>query len=219
MSIIGKIVEIAATHVATSDTAINVLDKVTTKLEKSTDKSTAKLFEKAPDTEILVFDSLDFIDSNKRSKSIADIFNIYGENQELKYTVKGKLSSNKCQLNVYDASGRNIGLLKEKAFANRGLVSFEASPVDYSIEIYGKKYGEIKSKGGIVNRKYQLGFYGWHIKGNVLSGNYSVVKENEEIANINRKGGTYVLTFYEKQNELLLLLVVIALYSDSLPDE
>jgi len=217
MSIIGKIVEKAATHIATSDTAINALDKVTTKLEKSAEKSTAKLFKKAPDTEILVFDSLEITDRKKRSKK--EVFNIYGENQELRYTVKGKLSSKKCLLSVYDAGGRSIGLLKEKAFAYRGLVSFETSPVDYSIEIYGKKLGEIKSKGGIVNRKYQLGFYGWHIKGNVISGNYTVVKENEEIAKINRKSGTYILTFREKQNELLLLMVVLALFSDSLPDE
>ena len=223
MSILGKIVEKVIPYVVTSDPVINTLDKVTEKakdkLEESANNKSAKLFKKEPGTEILVFDCQSNTMSHKLSESLVDRFNIYGENQKIKYTVKGKKSSKKRQLEVFDAWGRYIGLLKEKLYAHRGPFSLEAAPIDFSVEIYGRKYGKIKSTGGIINRKFKIDFFGWNIKGNVLSGNYSVVKGKEEIARISRKWGTYVLTFFDIQNELLLLMIVIALYSDSAPDK
>jgi len=219
MSILGKIAKLITVHTVTSEPVVNTIEKASDKLEESAKKSWDKLFEKDIGTEILVFDRITSTGSYKLSESLVDRFDIYDDNQKLIFTVKGKRLSSKRQLEVYDARGKCIGLLKEKLFAMRGPFSFEASPVDFTVKLYGKKLGKIKSKGGIVNRKYKIGFNGWHIKGNVLSGKYSVVKGKEEIAKVSRKWGTYVLSFYEKHNELVLLMIVIALYSDSAPDK
>ena len=95
MSILGKIVEKAIPYVVTSDPVINTLEKVSDKLEESGNNRSAKLFKKEPGTEILVFDCQSNTMSHKLSESLVDRFDIYGENQELKYTVKGKRSSKK----------------------------------------------------------------------------------------------------------------------------
>ena len=223
MSLLGWVLGRVTAHVVTSEpvknTIDNALENASEKLEESAKKSRDKLFEKEPGTEILVFDRHSSTASHKSTESLIDRFAIYGDSQELKYTVRGKYLSKKRQLDVFDVNGKSIGLLKENMFAFRGLISFEASPVDFTVEIHGKKFGKIKSKGGIVNRKFEIGFNNWRIKGNVFSGNYSVVKGKDEIARISRKWGTYVLTFFEKQNELVLLMIVIALYSDSAPDK
>jgi len=227
MSIFGKMAcLVVRRYVETSGPVMNAFDKATDKLEKATDKledaaknKRAKLFEREPGTEVLVFDRQSSTASRKLSKSLVDRFDVYNENQELTYTAKGKWLSRKRQLEIFDAKGKYVGLLKEKLFAFRGLFSFEASPVDFTVEIYGKKLGKIKSKGGIVNRKFKIGFNGWNVKGNAFSGNYTIVKGKEEIASVSRKWGMYVLSFFEKQNELLLLMIVIALYADSAPDK
>ena len=219
MNILGKVLDKVTLHAITSTPAIHTLDKAAESLEESVRNRRAKLFEKESGTEILVFERRSSTESYKLSESLVDRFNIYDENQELKYSVKGELLSKKRHLMVYDACGMNVGLLKEKLFTFRGLLSFETSPVDFSLEIYGKKLGDIKSIGGIVNRKFKIGFNDWNIKGNVFSGKYSVVNKKEEIARIIKRSGSYVLTFFEKHNELVLLMIVIALYSDSARDK
>ena len=226
MSLLGKVGKLVATRVAVSeigDKAFEktgeLLGKASDKLEQSAKNSWDKLFEKEPGTEILVFNRQSSTASRKLSEALVDRFDIYDENQALRFTVKGKRLSSKRQLEVYDSGGKHLGILKEKLFAFRGLLSLEASPIDFTVELHGKKLGKIKSKGGIVNRKFKIGFNGWQIKGNVFSGKYSIVKGKEEIAKVSRKWEKYVLTFFEKGNELILLMIVLALYSDSVPDK
>lgn len=209
MSLFSFVAKQVTPYIATSDSIVNAVDKVKDKIDESENNRVEKLYRKEPGTELLVFFPHHPVDS------LVDMFDIYDENRVLRYTAKDKLLSKKRHLEVFEANGNRIGLLKEKLFAYRGLISFESSPVNFSVEIYGKKLGMIKSKGGILNRKFVIGFNGWSVKGNVLSGNYSVVKGKEEIAKVARSYGNYALTFYEKQNELVLLMIVIALYSDA----
>ena len=226
MSLLGKVTELIAKQIAVSEPgakafekADELIGKASDKLEQSAKNSWDKLFEKEPGTEILVFNRQSSTASRKLSEALVDRFDIYDENQVLKFTVKGKRLSSKRQLEVCDSGGKHIGMLKEKLFAMRGLFSLEASPVDFTVVLHGKKLGKIKSKGGIVNRKFNIGFNGWQIKGNVFSGKYSIVKGNEEIAKVSRKLEQYILTFFEKSNELVLIMIVLALYSDSAPDK
>jgi len=190
------------------------------KIEIASEEKRSKLFEKSLGTEILVIDRQNSKSSYSVSENVVDRFDVFDGNQILKYTVMGKRYSRKRQLEVFNTIDKDrIGFVKEKLFAPRIPFTFQSSPVDFSIEMNGQKLGKIKSKGGIVNRKFKVGFTGWQIKGNFITGNYSIFMKKEEIAKVNRKGVSYILTFYESSNELLLLMIVLALYSDASQDK
>lgn len=213
MGLLGKLVEFVAadTIVDTLDASIKTLNKIS---EKRDSKSKDRLFSKEPGTEVLVI--------NQHRFTWKDEFEVYNENREVKYTVKGELTSIKHHLHIYNAYGKEIGMVKEKLISLRSPISFtESTPVDFIIEIEGKKVGKIKSKWSLGKQKYEVDFNGWRIEGNVLGWKYKVFNGSEEIARISQKvfyfGDTYVVTFPNIQNELVVLMLVIALDASNAP--
>jgi len=212
MSLLGKIVEFVASDAIANalDIPIKALDKASKKIDS---KSKDKLFEKEHGTGILVI--------NQHRFTWKDKFDVYNENREVKYTVKGKLASIKHHLHIYDANGKEIGMVKEKLISLRSPISLESKPVDFIIEINGKKLGKVKSRWSFGKQKYEVDFNGWRIEGDFLGWKYKIFNGNEEIANISQKvlylGDTYVVTFPNLQNELIVLMLVVALDAANAP--
>ena len=160
----------------------NAFDRAVNKIMGSMKKDGVVPFEEALETEVLMFRLQSSANSSKFSEALSDKFEIYDEMQQLKYTVKGKALSLKRHLEVFNSRGEYVGMLKERLYTAHRPFSASASPQNFAVELSGMKLGIIKAKGDISDRKYKIGFNNWRIKGNVLSGNYSVFKEKEEVA-------------------------------------
>jgi len=215
MGLLGKIVEFAAagTIVKLLDTPIKALEKASKKQEEKNAKRVNKLFDKEPGTGILII--------NQHQLTWTDKFDVYDENKEIKYTVKGKFTSVKRHLYIYDANGKKLGMVKEKLLALRSPLSLESKPVDFILEIEGQRLGEVKSISSFGKQKYVVCFNSWRVEGNVLGWKYKILDGSVEIADIRKKvlyyGDTYVVTFPNIQNELVILMLVIALDAANAP--
>lgn len=183
------------------------LDNVQDKLEKRIEKKEKELFQKEPGTGVLLI--------NQHHMTVREIFSVYDEYKSVKYTVKGKLTSPKHHLRVYDASGREIGRVKEKLIALRSPLSLDSHPSNIAIEIRGKEIGLVKTTGAILKRKLEITFNNWHIEGNFMGFQYRILNGEEEIAHMSQKlsylGDTYVVTFPDIKNELIVLMLALAI--------
>ncbi|HVI39843.1 MAG TPA: LURP-one-related family protein [Anaerovoracaceae bacterium] len=215
MSLIGKVVKSVAPYAIADalDIPIKALEKAYQRIEEKSEESTKKLFEKQPGTGILVI--------NQHQFTWKDKLDVYDENREIKYTVKGELASIKHHLHIYDVKGKELGMVKEKLIALRSPISLESNPVDFIIEIGGKKIGIVKSRWAFRKQKYEVDFNGWRIEGNVFGWKYKIFNGNEEIANISQKllyfGDTYVINFLDPKNEFVVMMLVIALDAANAP--
>lgn len=215
MSLLGKVVEFVASDAIADalDIPIKALDKASKNLKAKDEESKKKLFEKLPGTGVLVI--------NQHRFTWKDKFDVYDENREIKYTVKGELASIKHHLHIYDAKGKELGTVKEKLISLRSPISLESNPVDFIIEIGGKSIGKVKSRWSLGKQKYEVDFNDWIIEGNVFGWKYKILSGNEEIAHISQKllyfGDTYVVNFTDPQNELIVLMLVIALDAANAP--
>lgn len=209
MGLLGQISKYVA-NVGLLEISIKALDKVIPKLEERSEESTNKLFEKLPGTGILVI--------NRHQSNWKDKFDVYDENRDVKYTVKGKH-----RWHIYDSKGNEIGTVTEKRTFLRSPISLNLHPIDFIIKIGAKKVATIQYRLTFGKRNYKIDFNNWRIDGNVFGWKYKIFNGNEEIANVSQKllhfGDTYVINFSEPKNELVLLMLVIALDASKQPEE
>jgi len=204
MNLLGKMAMTVASKVA--------LDATKNAIVKASKKNRDKFFEKQPGTEILVI--------SKNELMNKDTFDVYDENREVKYNVKGNLTSIKHHLRIYDAKGNEIGMIKEQPVSMLEFLFCGAKSVDLIIEINGKKRGKFTSTWSFGKPEYEVDFNGWRIEKNIWGWEYKVLKGNREIAHISQKvwyfdgtyGDTYVVAFPDIKNELIVLMLVLSLY-------
>lgn len=208
MSIIGKIVEFVASDaiVDALDIPIKALDKASKKLKEKDDAQKKKLFECAPGERALLI--------NQEKFTWRDKFNIYDNEENIKYSVKGEFTSIKHHLHIFDSHGKEVGFVKEKLVTLRPSAMIEANPTDFDFEIRGKKVGKLRSKWAFGKKKYLMD-NGWTVEGNIIGWKYRITSDNITIASISYKplywGDTYLITFPESENELLILMIVLAI--------
>ena len=135
-----------------------------------------------------------------------DSYDIYNEVGETVYTVKGQLSWGHL-LKIYDAQGFEVGTVKQKVLT--WLPKFE---------IYlGSQYmGCISKEFTLFSNKYDIDYNGWHIDGDWLGWDYSVVESTGRIvAQISKElwnwTDTYVIDVHEPSDALCALMLVLAI--------
>ncbi len=142
----------------------------------------------------------------QRVFSWEDTYDVYDEEGNVRYNVKGEFFSLGHRLHVRDASGNEIGLIKEKILSV--LTCFE-------IEIGGKKAGRIQKKFSFLHPRYEVDFRGWRVEGNMMGWEYDVYDGCSSVVHISKKilswGDTYALEFADPADELDGLLLVIAI--------
>ena len=148
-----------------------------------------------------------------------EFFSIFDEKEKVKYIVKGKLISATHDLTVYDATGENVlGRVKEKLISVRSPLSFERCPKDFIIEMGGRKLGKMKSRFAFGKSKFEFTFNKWVLEGNILGLKYKLLNEKKEkIMDVSSKvlaiGDTYYLDIVNPENELLCVLILLAIDS------
>lgn len=214
MGILGKAIELIASDTIADalDIPINALDKASKKLKEKDEKNQRQMFECMPGEKALLI--------NQKMFTWKDQFNVYDSFQNVKYSVKGEFTSIKHHLHIYDVTGKEIAFVKEKLMTLRPSAMLENHPTDFELEIGGKKVGKLRSKWSVGKRKYTLN-NGWIIEGNVIGWKYKIMSKDKIIATILLKplywGDTYLVTFPEYENELLILMIVLAIDISNAP--
>lgn len=142
----------------------------------------------------------------QRVFSWTDSYDIYDEVGNVKYFVKADFFTWGHQLRVYDAYKNEIGMVKEKVFTL--LPEFE-------IEMGGRVIGTIQKEFTFFKPKYDVDFNGWHVEGDFMGWDYDVYAGCSSIIHINKElwhwGDTYVIDFANPADELMGLMLVIAI--------
>jgi len=208
MSILGKFVTFVASDaiVRAIDVPIKALDKVNKKMEEKESEKRQKLFECAPGEKVLLI--------NQETFTWRDKFNIYDSEEKVRFSVKGDFLSVKHRVHIYDENGKEVGCVKEKLLSLRPSALVESHPIDFDLEINGTKVAKMRSKWSFGKKKYLLN-NGWNIEGNIVGWKYKITSQEKSIATISYAplywGDTYVVTFPENENELLILMIVLAI--------
>ena len=135
-----------------------------------------------------------------------DSYDIYDEKQNVVYVIKGQLSWGHC-LKIFNASGREVGTVKERVFT--WLPKFE---------IYqGERYiGCISKEFSFLKPRYNIDFNGWQVEGGFLEWDYSITgPAGQEIASVSKElfhmTDTYVLNIANPRDALPVLMFVLAI--------
>ena len=135
-----------------------------------------------------------------------DSYDIYGENGDTMYEVKGQFAWGHC-LKIFDAVGNEVGTVRERIFSF--LPKFEM--------YFGEEYvGCISRKFAFFKPKYEIDCYGWQIEGNFFEWDYDIVDgAGQNIASISKElfnwTDTYVIDVKEPKNALCALMLTLAI--------
>ncbi len=135
-----------------------------------------------------------------------DSYDIYDEAGQTVFVVKGQLSWGHC-LKIFDANGNEVGMVKERIFTF--LPKFEM--------YLGEKYiGCISKEFTLFKPKYNIDCNGWHIEGNFLEWDYSIIDRNaQQVASVSKElfnwTDTYTIDVFNPQDALYALMLVLAI--------
>lgn len=142
----------------------------------------------------------------QRVFSWTDSYDVYDEYGNRKYFVKAEFLALGHQLHVYDSSGNEAGMIKQRLFTL--LPAFD-------IEVGGVTRGSIQKKFALLRPKYDVDFNGWRAEGNFLGWDYNVYSGNSCAVRITKEilhwGDTYVVDIANPADELMGLMLVIAI--------
>lgn len=133
-------------------------------------------------------------------------YDIYDENGNTVYTVKGQLSWGH-KLNVYDALGNHIATLQEKLFSF--LPRFE-------IYIGGELAGTVKKELSFFKPRFIVDYKGWEIEGDFLEWEYTIYDfDRHYVAHVTKElfnlTDTYTINVGAPEDALPALMLVLAI--------
>ncbi|MBO5056977.1 MAG: LURP-one-related family protein [Lachnospiraceae bacterium] len=142
----------------------------------------------------------------QRIVSWSDTYDIYDENDNKKYLVEADIIALKHCLRVYDKNNHEIGVIRQR------MMSFLPC---FDVEVRGKAVGTIQKKFSFFKPEYELDYNGWRLEGDYPCWDYDVYEGCSSIIHISKEvfhwGDTYVIDFVNPADELLGLMLVIAI--------
>lgn len=144
----------------------------------------------------------------QRVFSWADTYDIFDENMEPIYEVRGEVFTFGHRIHVYDkATGMEVAFLREK------LLSFLAC---FVLEVGGVEQGSIQRQLTFLRPEYRLDVNGWSVTGDFMGWDYDVVDASgRPVMHISKElfrwGDTYVLDIAEPKDGLLCLLIALSI--------
>lgn len=138
-----------------------------------------------------------------------DSYDIYDEQGEIVYTVKGAqtwFAWEHC-LKIYDKAGNKVGMVQEKIFT--------LSP-KFEIYIKDEYVGCIRKGFNFFNPTYNVDFKKWYVEGNFLEWEYDIIDERQQIVGIVSKKvfnwtDTYMIDVNDSKDGLAALMLVLAI--------
>lgn len=142
----------------------------------------------------------------QRVFSWSDTYDVYDQFENPKYFVKAEVFSLGHVIHVYDRQQRELGCIRQRLLTL--MPKFE-------LELNGQFLGEIKKEFTLFRQRYYLECNGWEIDGGFLGWDYSVMDGERTVMSISKElfhwGDTYVLNIADPRDEVLCLMVAIAI--------
>lgn len=141
----------------------------------------------------------------QRMFSWFDSYDIYNEEGETVYVVKGQMSWGHC-LKIFDARGREAGTVKER------ILSFLPKFELYIGDTYA---GCISKEFSFFRPRYNIDYNGWNIEGNFMEWDYSITDSaGRQVAAVSKQlfnwTDTYVIDINDPGDALGALMFVLA---------
>lgn len=142
----------------------------------------------------------------QRMFSWFDSYDIYDEQGNTVYVVKGQLSWGHC-LKIFDACSNEVGTVKERIFTF--LPKFE-------VYLGGNYLGCIQKELSFFKPRYDIDYNGWHIEGNLFEWDYTIQDgAGMPVAVISKQlfnwTDTYEIDVRLPQDALVSLMFVLAI--------
>lgn len=142
----------------------------------------------------------------QRMFSWFDSYDVYNEESEVLYIVKGELAWGHL-LRIYDENGNEVGMLKEKILTF--LPKFE-------IYMGNQCVGSIKKEFTLLKPRFNIDFNGWQIKGDWFEWNYQILDSNNRlVATISKElwnwTDTYTIDVVNEKDAVYALMIVLAI--------
>lgn len=135
-----------------------------------------------------------------------DSYDIFDENQNTVFTVKGVLAFKHC-FKIYDAGGKEVGMIREK------VLTFLCPRFDLIID--GTEAESIVKEFTFFKPKFTLEFRNWQVEGDWLQWNYQIQSPDGTIAVITKQlfnwTDTYEINVTDPADALAALMVVVAI--------
>lgn len=135
-----------------------------------------------------------------------DSYDIYDEEENTVFTVKGQLSWGH-RLNIYDASGNYLATVQEKVLTF--LPRFEL--------YLGDRYvGKIQKEFTFFRPKFHIDFNGWDVDGDFWEWDYNIQdRSGDLIATVSKElfhlSDTYIINLARPEDALCALMLVLAI--------
>ena len=134
-----------------------------------------------------------------------DSYDIYDENGDTVYVVKGQLSWGH-RLQIYDAYGNAVGRVQERVLTM--LPRFE-------MYVDERLVGEIKKEFTFFRPRFSLNCNGWTVEGNFWEWDYAVYDGSREVMTISKElfnwTDTYSMDIHRPDDALFCLMIVLAI--------
>jgi uncharacterized protein YxjI len=142
----------------------------------------------------------------QRMFSWFDSYDVYDDAGNTVYTVKGQLSFGHC-LKIYDASGNELGTVKERVFSF--LPRFEIYRGDDYIGCITKEFSFFRPK-------FSVDCMGWQVDGDFMEWDYCILDSRENVvAQVSKElfnwTDTYAIDVKNRDDALYVLMLVIAI--------
>lgn len=142
----------------------------------------------------------------ERLFSWLDSYDVYDENGEAVFFVKGKLSWGHL-LEIFDRSGAHVGTVKEEVLTFLPRFTFSQN---------GAVLGQIKKELSFFTPVFTLEYQGWEVTGDIFQWEYAVrdqrgntiMTASKEVFNWT---DTYVIDIINPADTLLSLMIVLAI--------
>lgn len=135
-----------------------------------------------------------------------DSYDIYDEDGNVVFVVKGKFSWGHC-LRIYDANGNDLGAVVER------VMTFLPK---FDLYLGTEKVGCISKELTFLKPKYEIDCNGWQISGDWLEWDYTITDgDGEAVAVVTKEiwnlTDTYVIDVKSQEDVLCALMVVLAI--------
>ena len=135
-----------------------------------------------------------------------DSYDIYDEDGNTVYTVKGQLSWGHC-MKIFDAHGNEIGMIQERVLTL--LPKFE-------IYLGGNYVGCIRKEISFFKPVFDIDYSGWHVEGDFFEWDYNILNSSGGcVASVSKEllnwTDTYVIDVNNPQDALGALLLVLTI--------
>ena len=135
-----------------------------------------------------------------------DSYDIYDEDGNSVYTVKGQLSWGHC-LKIYDADDHEVGTIQERILTL--LPKFE-------VYLGNQCVGSISKEFSFFTPRFNIDYNGWHVEGDFFEWDYSILDQSgRQIAEVSKQlfnwTDTYVIDVQNPSDALGALMLVLAI--------